>query len=197
MSRQSQGIGPTSCTKDRRLNQEKLHNSQCNEHSPAWRDLSRNLSQDGQTPRTSVIVVPGTDQKKNVVGTTSSSPNESSSKAVDVPSHKLYLGRPEKKKLMDELFIYQDDAYKSMSATAMRIFLRKQGNIKPFELCERSQKVPCQYWLKYMSAGHLYCECEKSFARRSRNQVSRLAKLRWFFVCVEEELWARSSLWPF
>ena len=78
----------------------------------------------------------------------------------------------------------------------------KQGNIKAFELCERSQKVPCQYWLKYMSTGHVYCECEKAFAPAFKESSISPREIEvcgavTFFVCVEEELWARSSLWLF
>ena len=77
---------------------------------------------------------------------------------------KLYLGRPEKKKLMDELFINKDDACKPMCASAKEFFQKKQGNIKTFELCDSSQKVPREYWWKSMSTRQLYCECEEAFA---------------------------------
>ena len=63
----------------------------------AWRDPSENLSQDGQTTRT--LVRWYQDFIKNCWGTTSNSPNESTSKAVDQEFHQTLFGSSREKEI--------------------------------------------------------------------------------------------------
>ena len=78
-----------------------------------------------------------------------------------------------KMKLMDELLISNNHEYKPMSECA-KDFMKSQGNIEDFELCELSRKVQCEHCLKQVAEGHVYCECGKQLPEAlTRGLVTR------------------------
>ena len=167
-------------------------------------DSSRNSSQGVNFPEMwSVRLVPKVDQRLHRVPLAEVQ-NDQARKQLISSLTRLLLNHPEKKKLMDELSINNDDSYKPMSDHVKQI-IKDQGDVEAYDLCQFSHKVQCQHCSKYMSSDNVYCEFGNAFAQafknqQIQNQVSRRTELHYgtpasFSFHYREGYGTRTPIW--
>ena len=71
---------------------------------------------------------------------------------------------------MEQLFPEEGGKFTPVSDCSRQI-VKEPGNVEAFELLDFSKKVRCEHCHKYMTSGHVYCQCGSSQVYANQNHV--------------------------